>query len=1373
MDGSIPSFPSSGGMSLGSAAPPNAPPPFPDAPAATGPAPPAFPSSGGMPVAAPAPDTDAPNAPPPSSLGRDLAGGALSNIQGAADAGKTLFERITNPNYALTPSPNQPKRVGRFSGIPVMTGKDVPQAQIPGVTNFVNNTNPQGMLGNVAFNVGAAAPTALIPGGEAGILMRSGKAIAQGVGAGVGQTVGQNVGGNTGAIIGGIAGALAPDAVGAAIRTAGRAVSNGMAEALPITQTQMAKNISGRLANAGVDMQKTASTIDPAATTGVGGILKNTAQASNDPAMARFSFVARNNPQFNAPLLQSDAAQAAARGDVVQGLQKNEIDPQTIKDAVSAKFADIRNQSDAATATAQKTAEDAASGVGHEVEPELVGQALRENVVQPAFDAQKAAISKIYDAVDPDGRAAIDTTSGRQAIEDAINADRVPGEPITGPQAKVQNLLDQWQDVIPYNQAKVFRTKLSEAISDSSDRNVARQLKGGLAAFDNMIAGNVADSVTKPPIAADMSPEVGAPVIAPAEAFTPAGRSVGVRYTVKDANDLIASHNDVGEVNPAYPPDIQPRDRSRAASVMQINKTAADLKPQMLGYSHSTTDGAPIVGPDGVVESGNGRVLAIKKAYDLNQDGAGRYRDWLSGQGYNTNGIDRPVLVRERTTPMSPEDRVAFARESNMSSMAPMSRSEQAQSDAKQIDDGMLQNLQHEHAPTATENRPFVRNFISKVASPHEAGSFLTRDGDLSMDGANRIKYALLAKAYKEDPSLIEGLTETDDPNVRALGNGLLEGAPAMAKLQSAVETGRVPADKALSDAVTEALGTVAKARKSGVKLPDMVAQADAFNRPSDLSEAFLKTIYGDDFTNRVSRNRVGGILSKYAQSAIEKGQQSDIFGASEKPIDLLKEASAGYDRTAATRGIPPQETRGVSSAGPGGGEAGDVGDATRSGIPADGPGGKSVDPVENRSAGNDEVSSSGKPIENVAPKLQANWTRDHVDRYKAASARFSDFASKFYDKSSPLSSVLKKDFGRYGMSDERVASRILNVGPNGARDYQKFRDAVGGDGEANALLEQHLVNKLLQSNVVSDGVVDAKKYAGFAKTWGPRLNSFPVLKSKFENAASAQATVTRTAREGAEKLDQFQKSALGPFLGDKDVSTVAQNILSKDPGTAAAQMRAVSDSLRQFPAANDAWREGVAQHLVQRFVREDAGGQAVGISRPDALIKFVNSQQRALTEALGGEAVKNLREVAGELRQDQLLFDAGKAKGISDTARINAAMKPQTPRTVVGKMISGLNSKMGFGAVAGAALATHGVSAMATGIAGRFMEKTAAQNGIHKADELMGRALADPVLFKTLAEKVPTTDGALNAWLRRFSRSLAVSTATQISRASTQKATP
>ncbi|MFZ2106482.1 MAG: hypothetical protein WAV18_14090, partial [Roseiarcus sp.] len=111
--------------------------------------------------------------------------------------------------------------------------------------------------------------------------------------------------------------------------------------------------------------------------------------------------------------------------------------------------------------------------------------------------------------------------------------------------------------------------------------------------------------------------------------FTPSGRQVGVQYRVVEGKHLVTSNNPDMTPNPEFPQELQPRDRGRAASETQVSRIAGQLQPERLGASSSVGEGAPIIGPDGVVESGNGRVLGIRRAYAQGGDSAQKYRAYL------------------------------------------------------------------------------------------------------------------------------------------------------------------------------------------------------------------------------------------------------------------------------------------------------------------------------------------------------------------------------------------------------------------------------------------------------------------------------------------------------------------------------------------------------------------------------------------------------------------------------------------------------------------------------------------------------------------------------------------------------------------------
>ncbi len=147
------------------------------------------------------------------------------------------------------------------------------------------------------------------------------------------------------------------------------------------------------------------------------------------------------------------------------------------------------------------------------------------------------------------------------------------------------------------------------------------------------------------------------------KAITPAGTEHEVEYAIADADTLTASHDRFGKLNPAYPRELQPRDRSRAASQLQIEQLSRDLRPQLLDRSPGAESGAPIIDPGGVVESGNARTIALQTAYS--EGTAENYRQYLAGKGYPVEGVGKPVLVRIRRSQLTPGERLAFTREAN------------------------------------------------------------------------------------------------------------------------------------------------------------------------------------------------------------------------------------------------------------------------------------------------------------------------------------------------------------------------------------------------------------------------------------------------------------------------------------------------------------------------------------------------------------------------------------------------------------------------------------------------------------------------------------------------------------------------------------
>lgn len=370
---------------------------------------------------------------------------------------------------------------------------------------------------------------------------------------------------------------------------------------------------------------------------------------------------------------------------------------------------------------------------------------------------------------------------------------------------------------------------------------------------------------------------------------TPSGREFEVRSKVVEADSLVTSNNADGSVNPDYPQELQPRDRGRSASLDQINDIASKLNPRLLGESASATDGAPIVSHDGVVESGNGRTLAIRQAYARNPDAAAKYRDWLKSQGHDVDGMKAPVLVRERVTPMDTAELQAYTAEANERTTLAMSSTERAMGDAKKI--GGILHLYRGGDVQSAANREFVKGFMSDVAAKSDRGTMMDGEGMLSQEGRRRIEAGLLAAAYG-DANIVADLFESGESDIKSIGGALLDASGEWALMRQEARDGTIPAGVDTTPHLMEAVNLVRRARAEGRPIFELVNQTDIF--AGDLSQAtkaFVSIFYrGDSLSRARGRDKVAGALLSYTQQARAAQPGNNLFGEPELTgADLMR----------------------------------------------------------------------------------------------------------------------------------------------------------------------------------------------------------------------------------------------------------------------------------------------------------------------------------------------------------------------------------------------------------------------------------------------------------------------------------------------------
>ena len=360
------------------------------------------------------------------------------------------------------------------------------------------------------------------------------------------------------------------------------------------------------------------------------------------------------------------------------------------------------------------------------------------------------------------------------------------------------------------------------------------------------------------------------------------GSEIDTRYRVVEADSLITSNLENGGINPAYSQELQPRNRERDSSIEQISRIATSLDPELLGESRLASDGAPIIGNDLMVESGNGRTLAIRQAYKNGT--AQNYRNWLMNNaqyfGLNPDDIanmNNPVLVRERLTDI---DRAKFSREANESSIAQMSASEIALMDAHNLTFDILRS--YDPNKKLEDNKEFLQDFAS-VIPQNERGNFYQQDGSISRAGIERARNALSALAYN-DSGILNRLSEFTDDEIKNISSALVNAAPTLAIFENSQYLKHL----SIRNDINNAVKTLAQIREEGLSLADYLAQIPMFDDDEDT--IMMRNLLNFFDENKNSYKKIANGLINYARLAMQRGNENqNVLPGMEDSIQVLR----------------------------------------------------------------------------------------------------------------------------------------------------------------------------------------------------------------------------------------------------------------------------------------------------------------------------------------------------------------------------------------------------------------------------------------------------------------------------------------------------
>jgi hypothetical protein len=346
----------------------------------------------------------------------------------------------------------------------------------------------------------------------------------------------------------------------------------------------------------------------------------------------------------------------------------------------------------------------------------------------------------------------------------------------------------------------------------------------------------------------------------------PSTPEIEVAPQIVELSDIISSEL------PGYDPTLQPRDRTRIGSDIQIADIIAKFDPQLLTFDLSTKRGAPIVNQNLNVESGNGRIMALRRIYESRPELAEAYKNELSRLGFDVAGMKNPVLVQRRMTPLTPEETQQYLGTANTPDVMPMSALENAKQDAKRISPEMLDLIPEGRDYTYPA---FVLEFLRRLPAT-DLNDMLTNEGELTPDGERRVRNAVFAKAFG-DPQAVARIAESTDDNIRSISNALIDNIVNFARLRIAVDEGNI--DPGFStEPLVDAINRISRMRSTGTSLERYISQVDAFNPLPPMTEKFMRLFYSEK-ARALGRERISDGLGFYAREALKVQPEGQNLG--------------------------------------------------------------------------------------------------------------------------------------------------------------------------------------------------------------------------------------------------------------------------------------------------------------------------------------------------------------------------------------------------------------------------------------------------------------------------------------------------------------
>lgn len=287
-------------------------------------------------------------------------------------------------------------------------------------------------------------------------------------------------------------------------------------------------------------------------------------------------------------------------------------------------------------------------------------------------------------------------------------------------------------------------------------------------------------------------------------------RTFEARYQLRELEDVVPSHNPFTlDKNPDYQ-HRNDRNYKDPINAERILKQTNEFDPAYVATeSPDANNGGPVIDQNGNVLGGNSRAMTLARVYAMNPGGAEAYKGALEAKASafgldpaRVRGMRNPVLVRQITRQLSPEETKAAITDFNKVGTAALTPDEQAIRDSNRVSPetvdyiGDLLNAAGENGTLAQAlDGPRGALVIEKlmddgVVSISEKGK-LVKDGLLTSAGKDRIAKLLLGRLFADPAHLDATPAELRNKLERIVAPVVRVGDPAwnlMPEVRAAVQ---------------------------------------------------------------------------------------------------------------------------------------------------------------------------------------------------------------------------------------------------------------------------------------------------------------------------------------------------------------------------------------------------------------------------------------------------------------------------------------------------------------------------------------------------------------------------------------------------------